>query len=117
MMMAEGSSWTLYEKGEVEPNTKLFLNEFGKEDLNQLERFCVQILPYKRDKGFMLKPAVDIQFRIDPVKFYKLHTFTDNDFKQYKVFWMIISIMKKIIFIDAKYVITFLNYFLILIKR
>lgn len=80
MMMAEGASWTLYEKGEVEPNTKLFLNEFGKEDLNQLERFCVQILPYKRDKGFMLKPAVDIQFRIDPVKFYKLHTFTDNDF-------------------------------------
>ena len=80
MMMAEGASWTLYEKGEVEPNTKLFLKEFGKEDLNQLERFCVQILPYKRDKGFMLKPAVDIQFRIDPVKFYKLHTFTDNDF-------------------------------------
>ncbi len=80
MMMAEGASWTLYEKGEVEPNTKLFLNEFGKEDLNQLERFCVQILPYKRDKGFMLKPAVDIQFRIDPVKFYKLHTFADNDF-------------------------------------
>ncbi|MBR5687964.1 MAG: DUF2027 domain-containing protein [Prevotella sp.] len=80
MMMAEGASWSLYEKGEVEPNTKLFLNEFGREDLNQLERFCVQILPYKRDKGFMLKPAVDIQFRIDPVKFYKLHTFADNDF-------------------------------------
>ena len=80
MMVAEGASWTLYEKSEVEPNTKLYLNEFGREDLNQLDRFCVQILAYKREKGFMLKPAVDVQFRIDPVKFYKLHTFVENDF-------------------------------------
>lgn len=80
MMVAEGSSWTIYEKAEVEPNTKLYLNEFGREDLNQLDRFCVQILAYKREKGFMLKPAVDVQFRIDPVKFYKLHTFVENDF-------------------------------------
>ena len=80
MMVAEGASWTIYEKAEVEPNTKLYLNEFGREDLNQLDRFCVQILAYKHDKSFILKPAVDVQFRIDPVKFYKLHTFVENDF-------------------------------------
>ncbi len=28
----------------------------------------------------MLKPALDVQVRIDPVKFYKLHTFVENDF-------------------------------------
>ena len=45
-----------------------------------MERACVQIIAYKRDKGFILKPTIDHQFRIDPVKFYKLHTFSDNDF-------------------------------------
>lgn len=80
ILVAEGASWTLYDQGEVEPNTQLFLKEFGREDLNQMERFCVQMLSYKRDKSFMLKPALDVQVRIDPVKFYKLHTFVDNDF-------------------------------------
>lgn len=28
----------------------------------------------------MLKPAIDVQFRIDPVKFYKLHVFEENEF-------------------------------------
>jgi len=28
----------------------------------------------------MLKPTIDVQFRIDTVKFYKLHTFQENDF-------------------------------------
>ena len=80
ILVAEGASWTLYDQGEVEPNTQLFLKEFGREDLNQMERFCVQMLSYKRQKSFMLKPALDVQVRIDPVKFYKLHTFVENDF-------------------------------------
>ena len=29
---------------------------------------------------FLLKPAIDVQFRIDPVKFYKLHVFEENEF-------------------------------------
>ncbi len=80
ILVAEGASWTLYDQGEVEPNTQLFLKEFGREDLNQMERFCVQMLSYKRQKSFMLKPALDVQVRIGPVKFYKLHTFVENDF-------------------------------------
>ena len=79
-MVAEGASWRLCASGEVEPNTKLFLEEFGREMLNEMERACVQIIAYKRDKSFILKPAVDVQFRIDPVKFYKLHTFQENVF-------------------------------------
>ncbi len=77
---AEGNSWNLRADGEVEPNTKLFLEEFGREDLNGMERISVQFVAYKRDKGYLLKPAIDVQLRIDPVKFYKLHTFQENDF-------------------------------------
>ncbi len=79
-MVAEGASWRLRASGEVEPNTKLFIEEFGRDVLNEMEKACVQIIAYKRDKSFILKPAVDVQFRIDPVKFYKLHTFQENDF-------------------------------------
>ena len=79
-LMAEGNSWRLRFTAEVEPNTKLFIEEFSKAELNDMERACVQIIAYKRDKGFILKPTVNHQFRIDPVKFYKLHTFQENDF-------------------------------------
>lgn len=79
-MLAEGNSWKLHYTAEVEPNTKLFMEEFGKEDLNDMERAAVQIMAYKREKGFILKPVVDVQFRIDTVKFYKLHTFRENVF-------------------------------------
>lgn len=77
---AEGNSWQLHSTAEVEPNTKLFIEEFGREELGELDRVCLQVMAYKRDKAFLLKPAIDVQLRIDPVKFYKLHTFTENDF-------------------------------------
>ncbi|MES5133299.1 DUF2027 domain-containing protein [Hoylesella timonensis] len=79
-LSAEGNSWKLKSSMEVEPNTKEFIEEFGKEDLNDLEHVAIQLLSYKRDKSFMLKPTIDVQFRIDTVKFYKLHTFQENDF-------------------------------------
>lgn len=79
-MMAEGTSWQVRSTGEVEPNTKLFLEEFGRDQLNELEHSCIQLLAYKRDKYFLRKPVVDALITIDPVKFYKLHTFTENDF-------------------------------------
>lgn len=79
-LSAEGNSWKLKSSMEVEPNTKEFIEEFGKEDLNDLGHVAIQLLSYKRDKSFMLKPTIDVQFRIDTVKFYKLHTFQENDF-------------------------------------
>ena len=79
-LSAEGNSWKLKSSMEVEPNTKEFIEEFGKEDLNDLRHVAIQLLSYKRDKSFMLKPTIDVQFRIDTVKFYKLHTFQENDF-------------------------------------
>jgi len=79
-MSAEGNSWHLRASDEVEPNTKLFLEEFGREDLNGMERVALHLLSYKHKKNFLLKPILDVQLRIDPVKFYKLHTFQENDF-------------------------------------
>ena len=79
-LSAEGNAWRLRATDEVEPNTKLFIEEFGREDLQGMERVSLQLVAYKRQKSFLLKPAVDVQMRIDGVKFFKLHTFQDSDF-------------------------------------
>lgn len=79
-LSAEGAGWKLRATAEVEPNTKLFVEEFGRENLGEMDRVCVQLMAYKRDKNFIIKPVVDVQLRIDGVKFYKLHTFQENDF-------------------------------------
>ena len=71
----------LRSQGIIEPNTKLFIEEFGREQLNELERVNLQLFAFKQEKNYMKKPAVDVELRIDTVKFYKLHTFnTDSPF-------------------------------------
>lgn len=77
---AEGNSWNLRYQVEVEPNTKLFLDEIGRDEINRLDRLTIQLISYKRDKAFIMKPSVDVQLRVDPVKFYKVHTFQDSQF-------------------------------------
>ena len=79
-MTAENNSWQVRSMGEVEPNTKEFIEEFGRENLNEIEHACLQIIAYKKDKYFLLKPTVNALVNIDPVKFYKVHTFRENDF-------------------------------------
>jgi hypothetical protein len=79
-LTADGSNYQLKSTAEVEPNTKAFIEEFDKTALNGLERLSVQVIAYKRDKAFMFKEPVSVQLRIDTVKFYKLHTFLENDF-------------------------------------
>lgn len=77
---AEGKSWTVRSHGVIEPNTKLLLEEFEKSELNDRERVMVQLVAFKDNRSFAMKPAVNVELRIDMVKFYKLHTFQQTDF-------------------------------------
>ena len=71
----------LRSQGIIEPNTKFFIEEFGREQLNEMERINLQLFAFKEEKNYMKKPAVDVELRLDTVKFYKLHTFsTDTPF-------------------------------------
>lgn len=72
--------WTCRHAGVIEPNTKLFIEEFEKVDLNDLERVCLQFIAYKQGKAFDLKNSYSVDLRIDTVKFYKLHSFQENDY-------------------------------------
>lgn len=64
----------------IEPNTKIFLEEFDKSQLNEMKRVCVQFIAFKTNKPFELKNPCSVELRIDPVKFYKLHAFRENDY-------------------------------------
>ena len=80
LVNAEGKAWKTRSHGLVEPNTKLLLEEFTKDVLNDMERVAVQLVAFKDGKTAAIKPAVSVEIRIDTVKFYKLHTFGDSDF-------------------------------------
>ena len=63
----------------VEPQTKLYLETINKIGLNDLEQLRFQGFAYKQIQ-FEAKPAMDIELKINPTKFYKLHSFRENDY-------------------------------------
>lgn len=79
-MSREGNDVNIRYSGLVEPNTKIFLEEIKKEALNEIEKITVQFIAFKRNKPFTLKKPTSVEFRIDTVKFYKLHSFHENDY-------------------------------------
>lgn len=74
------NGWLSREHAEIEPNTKIFLDDFTHDDLNNLETVCLQFIAYKEDKPFAIKKPVSQEIKIDTIKFYKLHSFKENAF-------------------------------------
>lgn len=66
-------------QGIVEPNTKIELCEITKEQLNDWKKIRLQCIVFKK-KTYAYKPVVDLEIRLDLVKFYKLHSFSENDY-------------------------------------
>ena len=63
------------------------------------------MIAFKKEKSFVIKPTIDVQMRIDGVKFYKLHTFQPNDyFEQNALLYTIIENDKaaRPLVVDAK---------------
>jgi hypothetical protein len=79
-MSRKNNAWFSRHAELIEPNARLFIEEFSREQINDLEKVCVQFIAYKEDKPYSLKNAHSVELRIDGVKFYKLHCFRENDF-------------------------------------
>jgi len=56
------------------------LSEISKEELSAWERLRIQLLPFKQGKSYTPQSVVDVNLKINAVKFYKLHSFTENDY-------------------------------------
>ena len=68
----------------IEPQTKLFITDVRKDEVNDYEFVRFQGFAYKQTTKFYVKPALDVAVRINPVDFYKLHRFEENDFFEAK---------------------------------
>lgn len=74
----DDEGWRTRYAGVVEPNIQVLLEEFGQDEVNTLERICVQYIAFKKDKHFSLKSPVAVEYRLDTTKFFKLHTFRES---------------------------------------
>ena len=72
--------WTTRWSGTIEPNMQVDLDEFGHDDLQQLEHVAVQYIAYKQGKSYKLKNPALVEQRLDVTKFYKLHCFQANEY-------------------------------------
>ena len=78
--VVQNNSAKVLENGIVHLNTTLFLHEITKEQLNDFEKINVQFVAFKAEKSYAVKPAVSLTVRMKLVNFYKLHSFTENDY-------------------------------------
>jgi len=76
----ENDIWKSVANGIIEPNTQELLTEISKEQLSAWERIRVQLLPFKKGKSYTPQTVIDARLKINSVKFYKLHSFTTNDY-------------------------------------
>lgn len=75
-----GKTWKSRCSGELEPNSKLFLEDFNKEGISELEKISLQCIAFKQGAFYSFKNAVSVEIRLDTVKFYKIHCFRENDY-------------------------------------
>ncbi len=66
--------------GIIEPNMQEELASVTKDDLNAWEQLRVQLIPFKQNKNYTPQHVVDTKIKLNAVKFYKLHSFTENDY-------------------------------------
>lgn len=76
----ENDSWKSVANGIIEPNMQELLAEISKEQLSSWERIRVQLIPFKQGKSYTPQSVIDTNLKINAVKFYKLHSFTTNDY-------------------------------------
>jgi len=76
----ENGVWKSVANGIIEPNIQEELTSITKEQLNAWENLRVQIIPFKQSKDYTPQNVLDVQLKLNAVKFYKLHSFTDNEY-------------------------------------
>lgn len=80
LYVRDGEDCELRHEEEVEPNSKLLLEDLGHEALGLLPLLAMQAFAYKRGRHYAPKPVYDVALRVDARKFYRRNAFAPNDF-------------------------------------
>lgn len=75
----DGERYQTIDAGELEPNTKQYLEGLTMVELNNLPRFYFRLLPYSKENK-ALPPMVEKEIVVNAVKFFKEKSFTANEF-------------------------------------
>lgn len=80
LVNGEDSNRRSIANGTIEPNMQEFIRDIEKSQLNDWEKVRVQIIPFKKDKTYTEQNVLDFTLRMNTVKFYKMHSFTETDY-------------------------------------
>lgn len=75
----DGENYETIDAGELEPNTKNYVEGLSQSDLNKLPKFYFRLIPYMKSAKKLVDPVVK-EVSVNAVKFYKEKSFTANDF-------------------------------------
>ncbi|WP_299577240.1 Smr/MutS family protein [uncultured Sunxiuqinia sp.] len=75
----KNNEYTSKEAGELEPNTKLWLDSIAQVDIAGLPEYFFQLICFREQSSRLEKP-VEASVKVNPVKFYKTGSFVANDF-------------------------------------
>ncbi|MDR2824022.1 MAG: DUF2027 domain-containing protein [Prevotellaceae bacterium] len=80
LLQKDGGKFILIKNGTLEPNLQEKISDIKKIDVNNWADLHVQIVAYKKDKPFDLQKPFDIAVKTPPINFFKLHSFSANDY-------------------------------------
>lgn len=76
---AENEFQSLFAYGNLEDNTKVDLGKIKREELNDFEELNFQLIFFRKGNYYLLSP-VNKTWNVKPGRFFKHHTFGENDF-------------------------------------
>jgi len=79
LIICNEGNWKAAANGLIEPNTQEELCSITKDQLNNWEEIRVQLLPFKQ-KAYTPQPLIDAEIKLNVIRFFKLHSFTDNEY-------------------------------------
>lgn len=74
-----GETFTTIDAGELESNSKQYLEGLSAIELNNLPKFWFRIIPYRKESKKLTDPVVK-EISVNSVKFFRDKSFTVNDF-------------------------------------
>jgi hypothetical protein len=92
----DGLTYKTIDSGELEPNTKNFLEGLSQTDLNNLPKFWFRIIPFRNEEKKLTNPVIK-EIEVSGVKFYKEKSFTKSSFFKGRamVFDLVVNPMKE----------------------
>lgn len=72
--------YEIISEGEIERDTKLFIEEIPTERIAHREKLVFSYIPFKRERPFEQKPAHTITPSLDVLRLLKKHAYRENDF-------------------------------------